>query len=552
MPRQHHLLALFTRPGALAALVFLLAGSPALALPPLHERIDQAIAQGKPNFEATAAPLSSDAEFLRRVYLDLAGSIPSAAEARAFLADRSPDRRARLIERLLAGPAFARHMAQVFDVLLMERRTAKHVPQGPWLDYLQKSFAENKPYDQLVRELLAADGTDPRLRPAARFYLDREAEPHRITQDVSRLFLGMNLQCAQCHDHPLVKAYHQEHYYGLYAFFSRSYLFKDAKAKQDVLAEKAEGEVSFQSVFPPKLGKTTGPRLPDGPPVAEPKLDKGKEYLVKAAKGVRPVPAFSRRAPLAALVAGPGNERFTRTAANRFWALLLGRGLVHPLGLDHPANPPSHPELLTLLASEFAAHHFDVKWLLREITLSKTYQRSSAFPGSPREWPDERSFAVAPLRPLSPEQLAASALEATGLVAAERQALGPKASEAALQARLTASAAPFVAAFAGAPGASADTPGEATVGQALFLRNGAPLQGWLAPRAGNLTDRLLHLPDARAVAEELYLCVLTRSPTDEERQEVASYLGSRQADRPVAVRELAWALLTSAEFRFNH
>jgi hypothetical protein len=552
MPRRTHVLDWFLQPGASAAFLLLLAAPPALAQAPLHERIDREISHGNPAFETTAAPLASDAEFLRRIYLDLTGCIPRAAEARAFLADPAPYKRARLIDRLLAGPAYARHMAEVFDVLLMERRKAKRVPLAQWQEYLRKAFAENRPYDQLMRELLSADGTDPKLRAAARFYLDRDAEPHQITRDVSRLFLGMNLQCAQCHNHPLVDAYRQEHYYGVYAFFNRTYLFKDAGKKQDVLAEKAEGEVSFQSVFLPKVTKTTGPRLPGGPPVAEPKLAKGKEYVVAPAKGARPVPAFSRRARLAGMLAGPDNERFRRTAANRFWALMMGRGLVHPLDLDHEANPPSHPELLRLLADEFAAHHFDVKWLLRELALSKTYQRSSALPPGARDLPDEKSFAVAALRPLSPEQLAFSVMQATGLADAERKALSAKANEAALYARLARNLAPFVAAFGGQPGESADAPAQATLGQALFLRNGAQVNGWLAPRPGNLTDRLAHLGDNRAVAEELYLSVLTRLPSAEETKEVADYLAGRRADRPVALRELAWALLSSSEFRFNH
>jgi hypothetical protein len=540
---------------ALQAMVWaglLLGAGHAAAQAPLHQRIDLAIAHGKLDFDANAAPLASDAEFLRRVSLDLAGTIPTAAEARAFLADPSPNKRAQLIDRLLASPAYARHMQQVFDGLLMDRRPAKHVPLVQWQEYLRRSFAENKPYDQLVRELLSADGTDPKQRPAARFVLDREVEPHLLTRDVSRLFLGMNLQCAQCHDHPLVNAYHQEHYYGVYAFFSRSFLFQDKGRKQAVLAEKAEGEVSFQSVFPPKVTKSTGPRLPAGPPLAEPKLEKGKEYVVAPAKGARPVPAFSRRAPLAGLLASGANERFTRTAANRLWALLMGRGLVQPLDFDHEANPPSHPELLKLLTEDLAAAKLDIKGYLRELMLSKTYQRASAISPGRKELPEENAFAIAPLRPLSPEQLAFSVMQATGLVDVERKALGPKGTEAALASKLAASAAPFIAVFGGQPGEPADGRAEPTLAQALFLRNGPLINGWLAPRGDNLTARLAKLSDGRAVAEELYLSVLTRLPSDEERKEVSAFLGARSADRPVALQELAWALLTSAEFRFNH
>src|SRR5205823_1104756 len=181
-------------------------------------------------------------------------------------------------------------------------------------------------------------------------------------------------------DHPLVTTYRQEHYYGLFAFFSRSFLFTDKGKKLAMLAEKADGDVSFQSVFLPKVSKSTGPRLPGGELLKEPALEKGKEYVVAPAKDVRPVPRYSRRAQLAGVLTGADNVRFKRTAADRLWALMMGRGLVHPVDFDHADNPPSHPQLLTLLADDLAARKFDVKGFLRELALSKTYQRSSIIP----------------------------------------------------------------------------------------------------------------------------------------------------------------------------
>jgi len=144
-------------------------------------------------------------------------------------------------------------MATVFDGLLMDRRPDKHVKRPEWIEFLRGAFAANKPYDQLVREILAADGADPKTRAAAKFYLDRDGEPHTLTKDISRLFLGMNLQCAQCHDHPLVDAFKQDHYFGLFAFLNRSYVFTDKATKQTVFAEKGEGDVTFSSVFVAKV-----------------------------------------------------------------------------------------------------------------------------------------------------------------------------------------------------------------------------------------------------------------------------------------------------------
>jgi Protein of unknown function (DUF1549)/Protein of unknown function (DUF1553) len=527
---------------ALPALLLLASFAPAQA--PLHQRIDQAITA------SPVAPPADDAEFLRRAYLDLTGTVPTAAEARAFLQDTAPAKRQALIDRLLASPEHARHLATVFDVMLMERLPAKNVPEAQWREYLRASFAANKPWDVLVREILTSDGADVKQRGPARFLLDRGGEPNMLTRDVSRLLLGMNLQCAQCHDHPRVEEYKQDHYYGLYAFLNRTTLVRDKALNVAVLSEKADGEVTFQSVFDPaKVTKSTGPRLPGGPPLKEPKAEKGKEYVVAPAPNARSVPKFSRRALLGPQLARADNRPFTRNIANRLWALLMGRGLVHPLDMDHPANPPSHPALLDLLTDDLAAHQFDVRYFLRELALSQTYQRSSELPAGAAE-PEPAGYTVALLKPLTPEQLAAALMQSTGLADAERQALGKNATEAALYGRLAGNVAPFVRTFAGPAGKAEEF--DARLDQALFLANGPVVRGWLAPRPGNLTDRLGKLSGPDAVSEELYLSVFTRLPAAEERKEAADFLASRAQDRPAALQDLAWALLASAEFRFNH
>jgi hypothetical protein len=216
--------------------------------------------------------------------------------------------------------------------------------------------------------------------------------------------------------------------------------------------------------------------------------------------------------------------------------------------MDHAANPPSHPELLTLLADEFAAGNFQVRPFLRELALTKTYQRSSAPPGGKPVSPDR--FAAAAVKPLSPEQLAWSLMQATGLIEVERRALGAEVNEKALRAKLEGNVAAVVAAFAVPPGQPETF--QATLDQALFLTNGARLRRWIAPTPGNLTDRLARLPEPGAVAEELFLSVLTRLPTEDERQDVTVYLKARPTDRTAALEELVWALITSTEFRFNH
>lgn len=527
----------------------------AFSAEPLHVQIDRLVAARTPSYATLAAPLASDAEFLRRVTLDLNGTTPTATQVREFLADADPEKRVRLVDRLLESPAYARQMQRQFDVLFMQRRASKYVPVADWQTFLRQSFAENKPYDRLVREIVSSDGSDPKLRPASRFYLDRDGEQHEITRDIGRIFLGVNLECAQCHDHPHVEDYKQQHYYGIAAFFNRSALFR--KGNEVALAEKADGEVSFESVFEIRDKKSTGPkstppRLFDAAPVAEPVFDKGHEYRVKPAKDVRSVPRFSRRALLANSMTDAGNVRFRRTVANRLWKLMLGRGLIEPAEYDHSENPPSHPELLNLLADDLVERRFEIRGFLREIALTQTYQRSSyRAPDAPAI--EEGMFGQALLKPLTPEQLAWAMLQATGVTDAEREALGKAASDETLFARLGSVENQFVALFGSEPG-KIKQEFEASVQQALFLANDPTAQAWLAPRPGNLIDRLTKLPadNPTGVADELFVSVLCRPPTPEEIQDITQYLSSRVNDRLPALQELAWALLTSAEFRFNH
>ncbi len=358
--------------------------APPAAEKPLHQRIDELIEAASPG--PAAAP-ASDAEFLRRVYLDLNGTIPDADTARAFLDDADPNKRAALVDRLLAAPRFARHMMHTFDVMWTERRRetrlGKGVADAEWNAYLYQSFAENKPLDQLIREILSADGADPALRPAAKFYLDRDGEPNLLARDVGRLFFGRDLQCAQCHDHPLVEDYLQSEYYGLMAFVNRGTVFTDAKDENKLYyAELADGEVNFKSVFTGNARDKVLPELPREEPVSEPQLSKEEQYVVAPDKDkkVRPVPKYSRRAQLASLATSGTSEAFNRNLANRLWAHMLGRGIVHPLDMQHSDNPPVQSELLGLLADELVRAKYDLKSILREIALSRTYQRSSVEP----------------------------------------------------------------------------------------------------------------------------------------------------------------------------
>lgn len=540
----------------LTALLALFASSlAATAAEPLHVQIDRLITAGQAGYEKQVAPPATDAEFLRRVYLDLAGTVPTPDEVRAFLVETDLKKREKLIDKLLASPGYARRMAQFFDVVLMERRRDAKVPRAAWEDYLKAAFAENRPYDAFAREILSADGIDAKTRPAAKFYLDRDFEPNLVTRDIARVFLGRNLQCAQCHDHPLIDAYKQSEFFGILAFLNRTYLFPNATVATAVLAEKADGEVNFVSVFDKaKKQNTTLPRVMAGKSFDEPKFEKGKDYKVAPAKDVRPVPAYSRREQLAAAMTSAENPVFARAGANRLWALMLGRGIVNPVDLDHTTNPPSHPELLDLLAKEFAAHKFDVKWLLREIALSQAYQRSSELPAGVSDPPADR-YLVASLKPLSAEQLAYASTQATGPVAkdaamTDRRDSRPLLPEVPPPPNAAGVLPAFRNMFGGQPG-QPDTGATTNLDQTLFLKFGGAVRGMIAPRAGSLTDRLMKRADANALTEELFLSVYSRLPTDDEKKDVVETLNAAP-DRGTALNELVWALLASAEFRFNH
>ena len=543
----------------------------------LPHQVDTLIEAALPDFAKHASPLCSDAEFLRRVTLDLTATIPSSEATRRFLADTtaSGTKRARLIDRLLASPAYARRMQYLLDWILMERRASENVPSAAWQAYLRQAAVENRPWDQLAHEILIeGGGGDSNTRPRARFYLDRDFDVTVVTRDVGRIFMGKDLECAQCHNHPVVDAYLQRHYYGLKAFLDRSYVFTDPKSKKKSLGEKAEGDVTFTSAFDDTKGKTS-PRILDLAEIIDPD-GSNKQYVTKPGKSAGGVPRYSRRRQLGIAVTAEQNRAFRLNIANRLWAAMMGRGLVEPLDLAHAANPPSHPELLDLLGDQLHDHGYDMKWFLGQLARTRTYQRSSLTRDASAQVA-LKHFAVGLLKPLSPEQYAWAAMEATGLLASTRSAARKKLEADAAKATKpatkpdgsskvagTISAAAletavdevvavhiksFVSQFAAEGGQK--TSFSATAPQALFLVNGTLIRDWLKPTTSNLTGRLSKLDDQPAIAEELYIGILNRPPTPAEQAEVIGYLAAT-ADRTAAITELTWALLLSAEFRFNH
>jgi hypothetical protein len=536
----------------------------------LHEQIDGLMMKDWAAAKITPAVTSTDAEFFRRLNLDLNGVIPTQSETKAFLDDQKPDKRSRAIDALLSRPEYALHMARVFDVILAERRLpavkSYDVAATAWRGYLAESFAANKPWDVMAREILASDGSDEKQPGAVKFYVARDAEPHQITRDVARVFLGADLQCAQCHDDPRFDDYKQADYFGIYAFVSRLSFFRDNKLNRSFVGEKAMGDVTFTSVFTTKQGKTD-PRLPGGQMIADPKLEKGKEYLMAPSNSARGVPVYSRRKQLAEQMPRAETPGFSRNLGNRLWALMFGRGLVHPLDLHHAKNPPSHPAVLAAIEQWLVQHRYDIKGCLREIALSRCYQLSSELPGGVESPVD--AFAAAAMRALTPEQMRWSLLQATGridihFIRTLEQLKKTKPTEVETKLKdwhwkkdgyemLEKQSSAVIAAFSPLPGTD-DSKIDPVVDHALFLLNSPKIIELTKVAPGTAFDRWAALSDPAALAEDLYLSLLNRRPVAPETEEVTSLVKSTKTpkERAEALQPLVWGLLLSAEFRFNH
>ncbi len=543
------------------AVVLLLGAKAVFSAPPLHQQIDQLI-EAKAGDSVTE--LADDAEFLRRASLDFNGIIPTADETQKFLADKNPQKRENRINRLLADAKYARRMREAFTVMLLERRTGANVSDEDWNAFLEMSFAANKPWNQFVRELFQANATDEKLRGSVKFFVDGgRGDHHQMTQDVARLFLGMNIHCAKCHDHPTVAEYTQADYYGLLSYLSQSKLQKNSATQASHLVETvAKDKLEFASVFVPEDKQKTGPRLPKGAEIEIPAFENDQQFAEPPKDGLPGVPKFRPRLLLSDHLTAATNKRFVRNSVNRFWFLMMGRGLVHPLDMLHRDNPPSHPKLLDVLAREFVAHKFDVKWLLREIATSRAYQRSSLLPEgvNPKDAPPQ-SYQVANGKGLSPEQMMWSFLRATGHL--DKLMKRPKAEDSKFTYKdyinrripppdnLHDTMTLFTNVF-GNPSGEAEVVFQPSMGQSLFLMNEPLLLSWLKPQNDNLIDRLAKQKDSSLVAEQLYLGILSRQPDKEEKTFVAEHLEQNAARRTEAISQFAWALLSSAEFRLNH
>jgi hypothetical protein len=512
----------------------------------VSEAIDREILAKLKQQNVGAAPAADDAEFHRRVILDLAGRIPTMAETEAFLADSSPDKRQKLIDTFLSGREMPLYWSQVLSSWLMP---AENRRDPKFVGYLRTGLANNKSWDRFVREMLLARPTGPGDQAASAFLMSRREalKDNTIARDVGRALFGVNLRCAQCHDHPHVPEWTRQHFMGLSAFFARSYEVTYTNAGNQpvvVLAEKATGELEYPTAKGKKVARLM---FLDGKAINEPSAEKpevqNSKLEIRNPKEAPPVPPFSRREALANAALDPKSPYVKRAIVNRVWRQLMGRALVEPVDMMSVANTASHPRLLDLLADDFANHGFDLRRLIAVILHSEAYARSSRWPGR-KELPDETLYAVAVLKPLDADQLALSLPLATGHY--DDQLSGtPKRTMAQL--RGVASWPDVIAQF--------DSPSEdfePTAVQALFLLNSDYVQKHFVADS-KLVKTLVADKSDDEVARRAYRAILSRLPSPDETARVSKYLTDRGAkSRTDACQELVWALFSGPEFRFNH
>ena len=517
--------------------------------PPLRQIINAEVRTAWEKENLTPAGPADDAAFLRRVYLDLCGTIPSADEASCFLKDTATDKRARLIDQLLDDSRYAAHQANIWDQVLFGR----HPPDGELVNrreafqkWLRDQFARNEPYDRWVRELLMAEG--PTYEGPTMFYAQYRENTIDAAEAVSRIFLGTQIQCARCHDHPFEK-WKQTDFYGMAGFFVRLTFLptNNADKRQYLIGEKSSGEVLFAGPAadqkPGKKGEPVAPRFLGGDLLEEPPLPKDfKELDLKTAKAI-PKPLFSRKQKFAEWATAADNPYFAKAVVNRIWAQYLGRGLHDPVDDVRANRPASLPQLFQSLEDQFVAHQFDLKWLIRELVNSEPYQLAAtgAATDARPHWYDR-----ARVRPLSAEEVMACYRVATGFDAAVREAGGKPEDATMPEDRL------FLTYYGQPTNGRGDF--QASLSEHLFANNSGGLrQTLIQPRKGNLADDIIN---SKAPWEErvdrLFLAVLTRLPKEQERKKFVDYLTADAKNPGPAVEEAIWVLLNTAEFRFNH
>ena len=484
--------------------------------------IDDLVEQNLRRMNLRASGIADDAEFLRRVSLDVIGRLPTSAEAREFLQDKHEGKRARLVDRLLEMPEYADFWAMKWaDLLRVDRQALGQRAAFAYFSWVRDSVAANKPLDQFAREMLTAEG--PLTEQPAGYFYKVVKKSGEMAASTSQVFLGIRITCAECHQHPYDR-WTQRDYHGMRAFFDQ------VKTK--------------------KLGDDEALVAEGSPQIRHPRT---KELLNAHPLGTampETTPDGDRRQALATWLVASENPWFARNLANRFWAHFFGRGIIEPVDDVRASNPPSNPELLAALTRQLVDYRFDPKSLIRFITASRTYQTSS-HPNETNE-NDEQNFSRAVFRRLPAEVLMDSVSDVTGV---PEKFAGVPVGFRAVQLWDSQQQHYFLKLFgrpARVTACECERSTGASVGQALHLMNSSVIQTKLAHEGGNIARLASGTTDDATLADELYLSFFSRLPTDAEKSNATQHLAAHRATRRQAVEDLAWSMLNSLEFVFNH
>ena len=524
-----------------------------LAQPPnlLRSQIDRHVQAAWQKNKITPAVNSADSEFLRRVYLDMLGLIPTHDEAVAFLDNRSADKREKLIDRLLEHPRFGVHQSDVWDMVYFGRNPPGYGTnqREGFQHWLRDQFQKNVPYNVWVKAILTAEGNTVE-NGAPMFFVQYKNRPEDATEAVTQKFLGIQLQCARCHDHPF-KPWTQLDFYGVAAFMARLRVVDVGtknKIKAYAIGEMSKGDVLFtgpaSEQTPGKKGEPVKPKFLNGDALAEPELPKDFTEPRNFSSGkTPPAPKFSRKNELANWVTNANNPYFARAAANRIWAQFMGKGIVNPIDNLGDDNPPSHPELLAALSAGLVEHKFDLKWFIREILNTKVYQLSSqgSISDAHPQWYERARF-----RPLSAEEL----LESWVLAANYDKVLEANNQKPESRFQIRRITWDYIRRYFGQPN---DGVGNFQGGmhEHLYLNNGQ-VHTLISSGKGGLKQSL---SDSKAMwpgrVDRMFVQILSRRPTKQESARFVAHLTAPD-DPDGRLHDAIWSLMTCSEFRFNH
>jgi len=492
---------------------------------PQHNYIDRLVDAKLERLKIQPSPVTDDATVFRRLSLDLTGRLPSPESVRAFLDDPAPSRlrRAKAIDRLIASPEYVDHWTVKWsDLLQSSRKYLGEKGAYEFQQWIHDAIASNRPYDKLVRELLTARGSSYDNPAANYFRVTREPKP--AMEKTTQVFLGVRMVCAQCHDHPFER-WTQNQYYQMSAFFSAVGIRAGYEVGEEIVFDqRADYEMKH-----PKDGRLLKPQF-------------------MLASGGAPVPdGPQRRDALADWLTSRENPYFARAIANRMWSYFVGKGIIDPVDDIRASNPPSNPALLAALTKDFVAHGFDLRYLMRTIVNSRTYQTSIVT----NEWnaSDRDNFSHAIPRRLSAEELMDGVSSAAGVRARFPEVPENMAASQLVDPHIGREG--FLDVFGRPPRESScecERRSDFSLPQALNLVNGRTISDAVADPSGRVAKLVLSGKSDEVVVNELYLAALGRPPTPDELLRGMTYLSN--GAKGSRAQDLLWALLNSKAFLY--